>query len=65
MFNGGKITISNKKLSASIDAAQGSEDVVIAEGTIELGGEGVELNTFTINVPKVAVSKADPVADDD
>ena len=56
-FNGGKITLSNTKLAATIDAAQGSEDVVVGEGKVELGGEGVELNDFTVAVPMVEVSK--------
>jgi hypothetical protein len=33
-FNGSKIKFSNTKLSATIDAAQGSEDVVIAQGKV-------------------------------
>ena len=65
-FNGGKITLSNTKLAKTIEAAQWSEDVVIAEGTIELGGEAIELDDFYINVPKVAVSDpTDPKAGDD
>ena len=55
-FNGGKITLSNTKLAATIDAAQGSEDVVIWEGKVELWGEGVELNDFTVEVPQVLIS---------
>jgi hypothetical protein len=33
-FNGSKIKFSNTKLSSTIDAAQGSEDVVIAQGKV-------------------------------
>jgi len=63
-FNGGKITLSNTKLAKTIDAAQGSEDVIIAEGTVELGGEAIELDDFTISVPKVVVAGTDPVSSD-
>jgi hypothetical protein len=38
-FNGSKIKFSNTKLSSTIDAAQGSEDVVIAKGTIAVSEE--------------------------
>ena len=38
-FNGSKIKFSNTKLSATIDAAQGSQDVVIAKGNVTVGEE--------------------------
>jgi hypothetical protein len=38
-FNGSKIKFSNTKLSSTIDAAQGSEDVVIAKGKVNVAEE--------------------------
>jgi hypothetical protein len=46
-FNGGKIKLSNTKLG-NIDAAQGSEDVVVAEGTITVT-EPISKISFTLN----------------
>jgi hypothetical protein len=38
-FNGSKIKFTNTKLSSTIDAAQGAEDVVIAKGNVTVGEE--------------------------
>jgi hypothetical protein len=38
-FNGSKIKFTNTKLSSTIDAAQGSEDVVIANGKVTVAEE--------------------------
>ena len=38
-FQGSKIKFSNTKISATVDAAQGSEDVVIAKGSVTVGEE--------------------------
>ena len=38
-FNGSKIKFVNGKLSSTVDAAQGSQDTVIAKGTVTLGEE--------------------------
>ena len=38
-FNGSKIKFTNTKLSSTIDAAQWSEDVVIAKGSVTVGEE--------------------------
>ncbi len=46
-FNGGKIKLSNTKLG-KLDASQGSEDVVVAEGTIKVT-EPISKIGFTLN----------------
>ena len=46
-FNGSEVKLTNKKLAATIDAAAGSEDVVIAEGTVSVA-DAVDMGTFTI-----------------
>ena len=55
-FNGGKIKLANTKLG-NIDAAQGSEDVVVAEGTITVT-EPISKLSFSVT----AVSGADAVS---
>ena len=47
-FNGSKIKLTNTKLSSTIDAAQGSQDVVIAKGTITVAEE-VKLTKLVFN----------------
>ena len=47
-FNGGKINLTNTKLSSTIDAAAGSDDVVIAQGKIALGWQTVRVKTITM-----------------
>ena len=50
-FNGSKIKFSNTKLSSTIDAAQGSEDVVIAQGKVTVWEE-VKIKEFVITANK-------------
>jgi hypothetical protein len=45
-FAGSKIKFTNTKLSSTIDAAQGADDVVIAKGTVTVGEE-VKIPTLT------------------
>ncbi len=47
-FNGGKINLTNVKLSSTIDAAAGSDDVVIAQGKIALWGQAIRMRTVTL-----------------
>jgi hypothetical protein len=51
-FIGGKVTLSNTKLAATIDAAAGSKEVVIGEGSVKIGGEPINIKSLTI-VPSV------------
>jgi hypothetical protein len=53
-FAGSKIKFSNTKLSSTIDAAQGSDDVVIAKGTITVGEE-VKIPTLTYTLNKTGI----------
>ena len=46
-FNGSKIKFTNTKLSSTIDAAQGSSDVVVAKGKVAIG-EDIKIAGFTI-----------------
>ena len=48
VFNGGKINLTNVKLNSTIDAAEWSDDVVIAEGKITLGGQAVRINSLPL-----------------
>ena len=47
-FNGWKINLSNGNLKSSIDAAAWSDDVLVAKGSIALGGQAVRLSTLTV-----------------
>ena len=47
-FIWGKVTLTNTKLASSIDAAAGSEDVIIAEWTVKLGGEPINIDSLVI-----------------
>ena len=53
-FNGSKIKFSNTKLSSTIDAAQGSEDVVVAKGTVTVGEE-VKISELVFEADKANV----------
>jgi hypothetical protein len=53
-FNGSKIKFVNTKLSATIDAAQGSQDVVIAKGTVTVGEE-VKISELTFEASEANV----------
>ena len=53
-FNGGKIKLANTKLG-NIDAAQGSEGIVVAEGTITVT-EPISKLGFTVNSDSKAVA---------
>ena len=53
-FAGSKIKFTNTKLSSTIDAAQGSDDVVIAKGTITVGEE-VKIPTLTYTLNKTGI----------
>ena len=46
IFNWAKITLTNTKLDKTIDAAQGSDDVKIAEGTIKIGGQAIRIKNL-------------------
>jgi len=46
-FNGSKITLTNTKLG-TVEAVAGTSDVIVWEGTIELGGQEVTFNNFYI-----------------
>ena len=48
-FNGSKITLSNEKLG-TVNMPAGSEDVVVAEWTIELGWQSIVIAANTISV---------------
>ena len=48
-FNGSKIKFTNTKLASTIDAAQGSEDVVIAKGNVTVGEE-VKISKLVLDV---------------
>ena len=48
-FNGSKITLSNNKLG-TVNMPAGSEDVVIADWTIDLGGQAIVIAADTIAV---------------
>ncbi|MBR7037055.1 hypothetical protein IKI14_04240 [bacterium] len=52
-FAGGKIKIVNKKLG-NVDAAQGSEDIVVAEGTITVT-EAISKLSFDVTVSNTGV----------
>lgn len=53
-FNGSKIKFSNTKISSIVDAAQGSEDVVVAKGTVTIGEE-VKISELVFNVDEANV----------
>lgn len=46
-FNGSEVKLTNTKLASTIDAAAGSEDVVIAEGTVSVA-DVVDMKEFTL-----------------
>jgi hypothetical protein len=48
-FQGGKIEVSNEKLSDNIDASAGSSDIVIGKGKITVP-ESIKLNDIAIQV---------------
>ena len=48
VFNWAKITLTNTKLDKTIDAAQGSDDVKIAEGTIKIGGQAIRIKNLVL-----------------
>ena len=56
LFQGGKIEVTNEKLADNIDAAAGSTNITIGKGKIALGGEAIELNSFTINATNAAAN---------
>ena len=62
-FSGGKIKIVNKKLG-NVDAAQGSEDIVVAEWTITIT-EGISKLSFDIAVNNTGVESLKFVINDD
>ncbi len=53
-FNGDKITLTNGKLAGTVYGGQGSEGIVIAEGTIALQ-EPILLNGFTIEASDTGI----------
>ena len=59
-FQGGKIEVSNEKLSDTIDAAAWASDIVIGKGKITLAGDSIELNGLFVGVDS-SVSTADGI----
>ncbi|MBQ7074755.1 hypothetical protein IJM86_07085 [bacterium] len=49
IFNGSKIVLTNTKINATVDAAQDSDDVTIAKGTIAINGQSIKIPSLTIN----------------
>ena len=47
-FNGWKINLTNVKLNSTIDAAEGADDVVIAEGKIALAGQAIRIDSLSL-----------------
>ena len=64
-FVGGKVTLTNTKLASSIDAAAGSDDVVIAQWSINLWGEPININNLTITPSLPAMVEAIKIYVDD
>ncbi len=58
-FQGGKIEVSNEKLSDNIDAAAGSSDITIGKGKITLNGESIELYGFDVTVSAAGLTAVD------
>lgn len=65
-FNGAKINLTNTKLDKTIEAAQGSTDVKIAEGKIALGGQSIRIDKLKLE-PSIAadVTSVKLVVDDE
>lgn len=59
-FNGSEVKLTNKKLAATIDSAAGSEDVVIAEGTVSVA-DAVDMGTFTITASTTGIDTGSSV----
>ncbi len=67
-FQGGKIEVSNEKLSDNIDAAAWSTDVVIGKGKITLNGESIQLYWFNVSVTAAGIvnsATSNPTTDQD
>ena len=47
-FVGGKVTFTNVKLASTIDAAAGSDGVVVAQWNVKLGGEPINIKSLTV-----------------
>ena len=56
-FAGSKIRFTNTKLSSTIDAAQGAEDVVIAKGNVTVGEE-IKINDLVLTTTTTGVIDA-------
>lgn len=48
VFNGSKIVLTNTKISGTVDAAQDSDDVTIAKGTVAINGQSIKIPSLTI-----------------
>ena len=55
-FMWGKITLTNEKLSSTIDAAAGSDDVVVAKGKIAIWGQAVSIKTLKVEPTTVGAT---------